>query len=503
MIYFVVRIHKTDSHKRKVFYEVLTPVKLRAYLVSAEKQKTKTIVLKALPSDRCTKISIVVNFLKDCRKQSSFAESGFISLEELRKSKTPHHLEISIVNYGQNSHNSNISSIIGRETYVYVKFEGINAKIPADTPVIIDDLQRAVCQEITVAGKHYYDSCQIIHSAEGTSVKIGDSLTLACGKFDSHTIGMKVSFPPYLRKAAKDMQFLIDAVNAKQFEISAVKLNFFDESINDFVLSTQKRLVDYRRMIALLDILNVNDDLYLDGLTKDQKNNIEILIKTFIDKKEITNITTKTRISVTDLKISNIVLKLILWKNENGTHTIHDFFNSDATFWYNEKDKNGTPKIASPYSALSKDDYLIVSNINYDKIIDSYKKVVALNLEILDQANLDMLQMLLAYDERPDARLLGVAKDIVLWISAEDKNNSNKINTLNHLQIIRRERALNTDEKKLLCEIAEDISTSEQEKTGAYLLLNNQVLAEIHFNRLTKEEQEVFMSFPIYKFWTS
>lgn len=114
---------------------------------------------------------------------------------------------------------------------------------------------------------------------------------------------------------------------------------------------------------------------------------------------------------------------------------------------------------------------------------------------------MDMLNMISAYDENKNAKLLKVAKGFAQWILNEDKDViPYDIKLLNFLQIVRRERELNIDEVKQLCAITENSLTREDVKVGAYLLLDNEMAAQIHFQILDKEMQEAFKTYPIFAF---
>ena len=501
VIYFVVRIHKERTSERKVYYESLTPVKLKQYLTGVKKQKTKTIKLKEFPSDKYERVSIIINFLQNSRKQSSYVDSGFISLEEIHKKG--YNYTMPITSYGKKDANPLFSAILGKEIYAYVSTEGNSALIPVDTPLTISEFSHKVDKKIYIGDKCYYDSYEHKISAEGISIKIGDSMTLVFGKFETTTVKINMKFSPLLRNATQDMRFIVDALNANNFNIGSIPigLNSFKLEVPDFISVTQKRLALFEKIIDLFSILNVDDDLNIDNLTTEEQRRIEIMIKAFVDREPIENITTNTSNSVWDLKISNIILKLIILRNEDNTYTIQDFFNSAAAVSY--KDENGSHKITSPYSALSKDDYLCVSNINHSCILESYKKAAIQNPDVYDRANMDMLQILLAYDEMPNSKLLSVAKDLAYWILMKKKQLNKNINTLNYLQTIKRERSFSKDEIRQLSEITEDANASKQEKAGAYLLLDNKTLAEVHFEKLTNEEQDNFKRFPIFIFWNS
>lgn len=499
VIYFVVRIHKERTSERKVYYESLTPVKLKRYLHGIKKQRTKTIKLKEFPFDPCERVSIIINFLENSRKQTSYVNSGFIPLEEIHKKE--YNYTIPILGYGKKDANPLFSVILGKETYAYITTKGSNALIPVDTPLTISEFSHKVKETICIGNKCYYDNYQRIISTEGTSIRIGESITLNFGNFETTTIKTNIHFSPFLRKATPDMRFIIDALKAGSFSINSIQLGLdsFDVGISDFISVTQKRLELFENIINLLDILNITEDLNIDNLTEDEQKHIETLIKAFINKEHITTIKTNTPTSILDLKISNITLKLIIIKNTDGTYAIQDFFNSAVKVSY--KDENGIQQITSPYSALSKDDYLVISNINYANILKSYKKTIAQNPNIYDRVIVDLLQMLLAYDQKNDSQLLNVAKDIAYWMLTEQRQINKNINTLNYLQTIKRERLLSKDEIRQLCEITENTNASEQEKIGAYLLLDNKISAEIHFEKLTAKEQESFKQFPISVFW--
>lgn len=55
----------------------------------------------------------------------------------------------------------------------------------------------------------------------------------------------------------------------------------------------------------------------------------------------------------------------------------------------------------------------------------------------------------------------------------------------------------------MLYSMAEDSTISEDCRVGAYLLLDQQNAAEIHFEKLSKDQQENFKTYPIYYFWNN
>lgn len=157
--------------------------------------------------------------------------------------------------------------------------------------------------------------------------------------------------------------------------------------------------------------------------------------------------------------------------------------------------------IVPPYAALTADEYSKISNIDFEDIVPSYKSLYEISEEQeLIYCSVDnILRMIEAYDIKGNKCLLKVAMDIYNWLVEIGHDSVNML--LNKLQIIKRERDFTIDEKKVLVELAEDGGQAEEVRVGANLLLDNQFAAKVHFEKMTKDDQELFKQFPIFKFW--
>jgi hypothetical protein len=109
----------------------------------------------------------------------------------------------------------------------------------------------------------------------------------------------------------------------------------------------------------------------------------------------------------------------------------------------------------------------------------------------------------LAFDKHKgrSALILETAKEIATWLLEESGEIfPYEIKVLNFLQTIKRERELTVEEIKKLYEVSEK-TDSLMNKLGANLLLDHYKVARLQFEELDDEEKELFMSFPIYRFW--
>lgn len=192
---------------------------------------------------------------------------------------------------------------------------------------------------------------------------------------------------------------------------------------------------------------------------------------------------------------------LVIKKDENqkGTYEISDFFKTDLVLFY--KNCNGKEVPISQYAILKKDDFLNVDNIRFDALLPSFQKIER-HSETISKANFTMLDLISAYDDCHRSEILETAKAFSDWIMlATEEEIPYSSRLLNKLQIEKRERELSDKEKEKLFQITENPKVDEMTLVGAFLLLDQQLIAERHFTKLNSEEQKAFKTFPIYHFW--
>ena len=148
---------------------------------------------------------------------------------------------------------------------------------------------------------------------------------------------------------------------------------------------------------------------------------------------------------------------------------------------------------------MRSDDFLRFDNLNLNTIIEDYKRIKVDERHIGYAIN-TMLCMLRAYDKKPSPDLLDAAHQISDWIREFPELIAKEIATLNHLQIVLRERPLSYQEKS---EIYAILAESEDKfiRLGGFILLDEQLEAKAIMDALDDEEAERFKGFPIYKFY--
>lgn len=508
VIYFVVLIDKEEI-KEKIYYAALTPVNIGLYLdeIKKEKQAEKSIKLKEFPTHNSDKELIFFNFFQDSKKQTSFVDKGFLSIEDLmRDTSTEYSLHAQ--SYLFNDSSDMYSLLLDNEVPIYATINGSKALIPTNFTSNELKISESIVDDVTINDKVYYTQIERIRSSNTATIKLGESIALTMTNIDNNpSLMTKIDLTSSLRQIVIDLEFIIDAIDNGSVNLGKMNLNFSmtQNELKSFEIEKQKnKLFFYKRVVKLLNILNVYEDINLDLLTQQNVRDLDALMKVFIDKQPIKIPKIKHTTTIHNQKIANITLKLIIREldKENSQYSIEDFFSTNISMSTVDRN-NGDRYVVSPLFALDKEDFIKISNINYEGILASYQKIEEINNRVYEFANADMLKMLSAYDETKNTRLFEAIRAIANWLhNTPNDNLSKEITLLNHLQIIKRERALLPSEQSEIYDLIEDNTIKDDIKVASYLLLDNQNRAEHYFNKLDITAQDNFKTYPIYYFWS-
>ena len=198
-------------------------------------------------------------------------------------------------------------------------------------------------------------------------------------------------------------------------------------------------------------------------------------------------------------QLANLVV--LIWadkiKKNSKSYRLQSFFSDHKVALFEEDDtKKEKPYSISHYAIMKKNDFLEAANIDYKKIIEDISQNDSSPI-VTNQLILFMLEMLKAYDEQKNKNeeLLETAEKYCDWLTENSKDSSD-IMTLNRLQIIRRRRQLNDSETLQLNEIRKK-SAINSIKCGASILLGKMEIAQKFFEKMSENEKEAFLDYPI------
>ncbi len=499
-VLFVVYIGNCGM-TNKIYYAELTPIKLRRLLDEAKEQDSKTVHLREFPDDNNKKATIFLNCLQNCQKQASFKEGKLLSLEELQEQGVLENIVIPISGVGITDPQM---ALIKNEVYVYAKIKGCSIPQPIEMIPQGVHTEEVVDARITIKDKLFYKEYRIVKNAKAVTLCYGESFKM---KFVEQDQSCKINYKnsDKIRVLAQDLEFMLAYMENGYFNVNDVKIPFDYKGLDstNFNIEEEKEHLKLAKdIVKLLDMLGCSDDIDINDMNDEDWRNLNRLITAFIDKEPVEGLKEDLP-PVSCMKVGKLRFVICLKKcEETGKYEIYDFFKTDVSVVF--EDSEGEMLPISQYCILHTNDFLTLSNMNFDVLLPSFQKPEH-HYETFNRANWFLLELLSAYDRAEGTRktkILKVCEDFSNWISeATDEELDYQIRILNRLQTVKRSRDFNINEIDELYKMVESKETREDCIVGAYLLLEQQRAAQIHFEKLTEEEQNNFREYPIYRFW--
>ena len=498
VVFFVVYIGH-NGLTRQIYYAELPPIKLRVYLADAKEQKSKSIKLKKFPTDPNEKAMIFFQCLENCQKQASFSSAQLLSLEELESQGVLEGITVPVSTVGGIDPKT---ALLKNEVYIYAKIKG--SAIPQPIEAIPQKLttQETRDAQVSVGDRLFYSTVRVVQDAETITTIFGESLSIKTSKND-RTVKISYKNSDKLRTLIVDLDFLLSYIEAGSFQWNGVDLPFDynGADFSNFKLEEEKSRLEYaKKIVALLDLFGCKKDLSIKTLKDKDWKHIGYLVTAFVDKEPVEHLRTDLppimTIDIGELKFIVCLRKI---EGKDGTYSIFDFFKTEMSLVYENEAGEKLP--ISQYVILHADDLIKADNIRYDVLLPSFQNT-AQHEETITRANFFLLELLEAYDKANSrTEFLSVARSFSDWIFvSNDGSLPYDVKLLNKLQIEKRERALTIDEVKELFRVIETPGVREDVLVGAYLLLDQQAAAELHFEKLDKQLQEEFKKYPIFHF---
>lgn len=501
VIYFVVYENATNN-QTKIYYQTLTPIKIYAILDSAKGQASKKIQFDAFPKDKSQIMEIFLNFFQDTNMQASFTPSTMLSLEQLKSGKNIESISIPLVTYGKSSPEY---SLLHNEVYLYAK------KHDTKIPIPVNVVPKNICiashriSKVSVDGVVFPYKVVSYESKDKMTVKIGEGMSFDV-KPNTHC-QIQYKFSTKLNKRVEDIQFLLAILKSNGFELNDARIELSltkkeKEKFNEEALT--KHLTILQNIQEVFKILHIKKDLDISKVSDKENNTLGSLVSAFLDHKPIYGLSDNEKEMCGKITIGNINILLVFIPvkgAKKGAYYARDFFDSNISFVGNF-DNNDEHYTVPVYAILTPEDYNTYDNIDYDGMLLHYDAVFKQNGDLPQHATGYLLNLLSAYDISGQAEQLEAAEKLLSWIIAKSDEADNEIAIINRLQIVKRKRKLSTKEKNELMNLLEGQNTSDEIKLACYLLLDNQLFADRYFAKLTDEQKQTFMDYPIYKrFW--
>lgn len=492
LLFFVVAIDK--GFETKIFYKALTPFLINGLLDAKPKQKTIRIAFDAFPKKPDEICNVVMDFIRDSRKQDLFTHDKIPTLEEFIKSagrNLSYGFQYSGIGYDRNT---SYKYLLDHELYMYARNTKLNIDFPIEHIQRVEKVEQSVEGKIKIGQKEYYEHYDVVHKKNGLELHIGRSVVL---DFDTLKEKARIEYKlkGNIKEQIKDIQFIIDLIKERKVSIKGV--DFPIEPTKDELklfhiedaIELQKRLITIDDMLTSM---GVKEPLEMENLSQKEEDYLNMLITSFVNKQSVT-FTEKRIPAVGGIAIGNLSLLLYFREIENGKYLVENF--SDVELDVAGEYTDGTKFKTSKYIIMKADDIIKASNCTCQQIVDELISID--NDGHYVQSNFVLLELIKAYDQTNESQYLDESIRLADWLRKAEPLKGMSI--INYYQCIKRRMSLSEDQEDEILKIIEEYNDKEEMKTGAYILLENYKMAKKCLNKLASKEQELFKTYPIYR----
>lgn len=488
-ILYVVYLMRESRH---IYCAFLSAIDIKRYVAKAKGSSTISVRLEeALPMSADVE-DTYFEFWDNCRRQTSFADSQVLTLEDAIKSGKP----INVISRKQTKEEV-LQDIISSPKYLYSEIEYQNTKIlyPIGDQKYLITPVRNVENRVKVADKVFYDRYQISHIDDSFIINIGDSVELTFSINGKSKFNYKKS-ATLLHELIKEYEFLFAVIEHKRIEIGETTIEV-DVRRRSAINAIKDEYKYWVKVKEVLDLLHSTFDIDTARFRKADFSNIDLLYDSLIRKKEFEHKGALDPIVTVDI----LDYSVMLWtdRQPNGNYILSDFFDLSKAREITCV-VEGHRYRTSIFSVLfNRFDSTKILNADYSILISTYEDLLKENPKIADRCNNDMLMLLKQYDSARNKvpHILDVAEMMSDWVC---RNSSQDfiINHINKYQIIRRKRQFDDSEKDHLCNLLLSENIEDDQKAAIYILLGDDLIARKYIDNLPEDQKDIFKSFPIY-----
>ncbi len=503
-IFFVVYIDKSTATAKQIYYATLLPLKIMELQKSYTGKHTIPVSFKAYPDDPIEQTELFLNFHSDSQKQASFAGKDLPTVANLMQQGLLDSLSFHYTKLGGKITGLNLPSVMrGKSLSLYAKVKGLDTLIPVE---YFEDLSQMTTRQeykvpVKVGTKQFYDHVDVVSTAENLIVHIGScaKICIPNNEIKNSKDRVRITFKTAgtLNQRITAFEFLVALRDKKGFSIGNENLNIHFKGKDAERLqidSWPEMLQSYYELRDVLEKLGIGKDLTLDDLPKEDYYKLSILIEAIGKQKTVDGLQGNYP-SLINLHVGNINALLFAKQNEDNSFSVSNFFDIKLD---TKVEIGGIGYPVSQFAMLKAEHFVSADNMDLQRVVSDLKEVTQ-NEASVNHANTVMLEMLKAYDQQNNPRLLEACTQLANWLVDLHKFLSEEITAINTLQIIARQRKLTYGEKQRLNKIIE-ATTDIPIKIGAFLLLDEQEEAMRLLCTLEDSARSNFSQYPIAKF---
>ncbi len=474
----IICLFNTEGSDYKIYYANLLPYNIRNLLKQYTTNKIK-IDTKEIKNSEQFEI-ICRNFKLDKEMQKGIKANMFdehnLTSSEGKVTK--------FYSWNKNSGDFNPQNLVGSWKYIYTLDENgyaINVSYG-----MLYNLVESLNVKIYSKNKEIiFDDVKLETSTEGKKILFGKAFTM---DFINNKFNIKIC--GFLEERIKQLQFVDKIFTDKGFLINDIN---FDINANVHEHNKFKKLLNkYIDLSNFFKKHKINKKIDFDKWEDKDFYRLEKWIDAIENKNTMklnSDISLLGSIAIKDLRLS-----IFAGKREDGKFDIISLWNSNITnkFYFRyENCKDDYIETNNFYLVLNSEAYQS-DDINFEEMKKSFFQKNLSDGE-LTLMNLQLLEVLKAYDITKNLELLEYAKYLSDILLHKDKSS---INYINYAQILKRENNITDEICKELLKIR-DNSDEIEIKIGCNILLENKTEVSILLEKLNSQTLEGFKKYPI------
>lgn len=480
-VFYIVVVMSDNGDEAKLFYNNLTPVKLKYILSNSSNKRpkqTKSIEVKKLKGEEVDDLfKKLRQFHFDRVKQglgSGEIMKNAIDLENMHKI---HRVAIPGINL--NNTPELLSGLSKGEICAYGLDSENNIWVPFSYE-FQSNLEfykgEMINKPVIINGKTYYDEINILRNQNSDFIfEFSENLVINANKGEI-TFNVISAFD----NVKNDLEFLKAIKEYQDFNLYIGEYDF--GRINNVNLDNLDEILErLSLMIDAFDFFHIACNKRIDAFTEENWHEIGILIKVYLNRDLPQN-----NYSVVNIKWDDKIYPVVLSVNSHRPYC-HSLLDTNLKVYTNKK------YIVPPIIQLQKETLIKLYEFSDDIMMETLY-----GINYCPETNGYLihlfLELLSAYDETSREIFYTMADYIIERVSSYDTSYTC---LLNKLQLKKRKQCLNDDDIGKLENII-NYECDVQETCAANILLENKYNAKKLLNAMSCEDRKQFEGFPIY-----
>jgi hypothetical protein len=484
VIYFVI-VTSPDYSRKEIYYNLLYPSKLKAYIEEAERKgnrKNFNISLIKMKKEPDEIYRILKQFSFESKRQGFGYEQIVQNLITINDVKNL--TEITATAIGVNSEREFIEKVMNGDVTLYGKRQGADILYPFENnqkKYIV--IRKTINQKVKIGEKLYYSDYEIIENTkENQILSLSENL-----QFDMKQKAVRFVIKTKIDELYRDATFLIAILNSDSLTIGNQTINNINLNIDDNFMQVLEFIIDTKRVFDMMEYKYLTR---FDEQSSEDRRTILWLVELIRGEK---NHLLTEELHTYSPKLEEKYIPLIIRKEPGKEiELLNRVYSRKHQIFVADDDEKVYYKVPL-FADIELEVFSNIYTFDYEEL---YRQIYNsdCNEYTAGTMNYAALQLIATFDINRDDEFLSLAMQILerlLEVFPKDD-----IYLINIMQIKKRRDLLDKDDKDILYAIKER-SDIQQIHCCVNILIGNYFDAKKNLERMGEEERNIFKGYPI------